>query len=108
MLQLHKERISGRWSGWLLSVMTAIVVPLIYGTQHHLDHLKAERSVAGEFRYLPKGDYLKVAVLGYDQLAADLLWLKAIQVMGEKKVEQLDAENSYGSGRYRKSNSITY
>jgi hypothetical protein len=32
-----------------------------------------------ELSYLPKGDYLKVAVLGYRHIAADLLWLKAVQ-----------------------------
>ncbi len=34
---------------------------------------------AAELSYLPKGEYLKIAVLGYDQIVADLLWLKAIQ-----------------------------
>jgi len=29
--------------------------------------------------YLPKGEYLKVAVLGYRQIVADALWLKAVQ-----------------------------
>lgn len=29
--------------------------------------------------YLPKGEYLKVAVLGYREIVADALWLKAVQ-----------------------------
>ena len=37
---------------------------------------------AAELSYLPKGEYLKVAVLGYRQLAADLIWLKAVQHFG--------------------------
>lgn len=40
---------------------------------------------AEELSYLPKGEYLKVAVLGYRQMAADLIWLKAVQHLGEKK-----------------------
>jgi hypothetical protein len=95
MALLHQERLyGGARPAWMVCMAVFFVV-LIIGTQRHLDHLNAERSVAGEFRYLPKGDYLKVAVLGYDQLAADLLWLKAIQVMGEKKIVQLDTEWLY-------------
>jgi len=40
---------------------------------------------AEELSYLPKGEYLKLAVLGYRQLAADLIWLKAVQHLGEKR-----------------------
>ncbi len=38
-----------------------------------------------DLSYLPKGEYLKVAVLGYRQLAADLIWLKAVQHFGVRK-----------------------
>ncbi|UCD86024.1 MAG: hypothetical protein JSU92_07470 [Deltaproteobacteria bacterium] len=34
---------------------------------------------------LPRGDYLKIAVLGYDQIAADFYWLKTIQYIGDKQ-----------------------
>lgn len=37
---------------------------------------------AQELSYLPRGEYLKVAVLGYDQFVADLIWLKAVQHLG--------------------------
>jgi tetratricopeptide (TPR) repeat protein len=40
---------------------------------------------AEELSYLPKGEYLKVAVLGYDQFVADLIWLKAVQYLGATK-----------------------
>lgn len=40
---------------------------------------------ATELEYLPKGEYLKVAVLGYRQVTADLIWLKAVQHLGERK-----------------------
>lgn len=40
---------------------------------------------AAELSYLPKGEYLKVAVLGYRQIVADLIWLKAVQHFGERK-----------------------
>jgi len=34
---------------------------------------------------LPKGEYLKPALLGYHHLGADLLWLRLIQVIGKKR-----------------------
>lgn len=39
---------------------------------------------ATELSYLPKGKYLKVAVLGYRQVAADIIWLKAVQHFGTR------------------------
>jgi len=39
--------------------------------------------------YLPKGDYLKLAVLGYRQVVADLIWLQAVQHIGAKRDTQL-------------------
>ncbi len=34
---------------------------------------------------LPKGDYLKPALLGYHHMGADILWLKLVQVIGKKR-----------------------
>jgi tetratricopeptide (TPR) repeat protein len=34
---------------------------------------------------LPKGEYLKPALLGYHHLGADILWLKLVQVVGKKR-----------------------
>jgi len=34
---------------------------------------------------LPKGEYLKPALLGYHHLGADILWLRLIQVIGQKR-----------------------
>jgi hypothetical protein len=68
---------------------------LIVGTQHHLDQRYPEPSVAATFRYLPNDDYLKVIVLGYNQLVADLLWLKVIQVIGTNGSERADGQWCY-------------
>jgi len=43
---------------------------------------------ATELEYLPKGEYLRVAVLGYRQITADLIWLKAVQHLGERTQTQ--------------------
>ena len=53
-----------------------------------LDRQRPPLVRAGELSYLPKGEYLKVAVLGYRQLAADLIWLKVVQHFGERQQTQ--------------------
>lgn len=44
---------------------------------------------AEQLAYLPKGEYLKFAVLGYRQVVADLIWLQAVQHIGAKRDTQL-------------------
>ncbi len=50
---------------------------------------------AAELSYLPRGEYLKVAVLGYRQIAADLIWLKAIQHFGGRDATLADYRWAY-------------
>ncbi len=50
-----------------------------------LDRQRPASRRAAELSYLPKGEYLRVAVLGYRQITADLIWLKAVQHFGEGK-----------------------
>lgn len=40
-------------------------------------HVRAE-----ELAYLPKGQYLRLASLGYRQIVADIIWLQAVQHLG--------------------------
>jgi tetratricopeptide (TPR) repeat protein len=51
-----------------------------------LERLSQSKPKLQQFTYLPSGEFLRMASLGYRELAADLLWLQVIQVMGEKKV----------------------
>ncbi len=70
-----------RWvlTGGLLAGLGGAAV----GTLVALEHMRPAAIRATELSYLPKGEHLKVAVLGYDELAADLLWLRAVQHFGE-------------------------
>lgn len=48
-----------------------------------------------DWLYVPSSDYVKLTTLGYDQFAADFLWLRSIQTFGatfanEQHVNQLD------------------
>lgn len=49
-----------------------------------LDQARSPISRSAELSYLPKGEYLKIAVLGYRQIFADLIWLKVVQHLGER------------------------
>ena len=56
---------------------------------HLLDGQRTAVARAEQLAYLPKGDYLKLAVLGYRQVIADLIWLQAVQHIGAKRDTQL-------------------
>lgn len=45
-----------------------------------------------QLRLLPNGSFVKPMVLGYHHVAADLLWLNIVQVLGEREVRQADYE----------------
>jgi hypothetical protein len=73
-------------TAWMLPV--AMVLALWGAAAGFLLVLERERPAAAraaELFYLPEGPYLKVAVLGYRQITADLIWLKAIQHFGERR-----------------------
>jgi len=84
---------------WLISasVMGALIALQVSLTPWQQAEKKFE-----QLMYLPNGEYLKIASLGYRELIADLLWLQAIQVMGDKKVSD---EN--GRWLYRALDTIT-
>lgn len=58
------------------------------GLLHVLDQERTAVARAEQLAYLPKGDYLKLAVLGYRQVVADLIWLQAVQHIGAKRDTQ--------------------
>jgi tetratricopeptide (TPR) repeat protein len=60
-----------------------------------LEQQRPAATRAAELSYLPKGDYLKVAVLGYRQIAADLIWLRAIQHFGGRDATLADYRWAY-------------
>lgn len=67
-------------------------VALLAGASGLLEVLDRDRTAgarAEQLAYLPKGEYLKLAVLGYRQVVADLIWLQAVQHIGSKRDTQL-------------------
>ncbi len=71
---------TGLWTATLLLACVAAAAGLFVA----LERQRPAAVRATELSYLPKGDYLKVAVLGYRQLVADLIWLQVVQQLGER------------------------
>ena len=58
------------------------------GLLHALDHERDAIARVEQLAYLPKGEYLRLGVLGYRQLVADLIWLQAVQHIGAPRDTQ--------------------
>lgn len=65
-----------------------LLILVLHLLQTGLDHKRAATPKLQRFMYLPEGEYLRVAVLGYEQVVADFLWIQTIQAMGERKVTE--------------------
>lgn len=76
-----------RQQSLLWAASTMLVVALV-ALQLHLSEWNGAEQKLEQFMYLPNGEYLRIASLGYRELVADILWIQAIQVMGERKVSE--------------------
>ena len=66
----------------------ALLVALLGALQLPLNRWSNSKPKLQQLIYLPNGEYLRMASLGYRELAADVLWLQVIQVMGERKISE--------------------
>jgi len=72
-------------AGLFVAVFTLALIPIVQlqrSLDHHTDGTSAQIE---ELAQLPRGEYLKAALLGYDNLGADVLWLRLLQVLGKKR-----------------------
>ena len=67
-------------AGYVLALV--FIVHFQQSLDNHTD--KGTRQVE-ELAQLPHGEHLKPALLGYHHLGADVLWLRLLQVLGEKR-----------------------
>lgn len=76
----------GAWKSWGLKALTPLILGgAVITTVLLMEQQRPVEDRSAELSYLPKGKYLKVAVLGYRHIAADLIWLKAVQYFGDMK-----------------------
>jgi len=71
---------------FLLGMGSLLLLACLGLLQGELDRRQDRTTVQIEgLAQLPKGEYLKPALLGYHHLGADILWLKLVQVVGKKR-----------------------
>ena len=76
----------------LLCMGALLLLAMVGWLQGELDQRQDRTVVQTEgLAQLPKGEYLKPALLGYHHLGADILWLRLVQVIGKKR----NSENEY-------------
>ena len=70
----------------LLGIGALLLLASVGWMQGELDRRQDRMAVQIEgLAQLPKGEYLKPALLGYHHLGADMLWLRLVQVVGKKR-----------------------
>jgi len=70
---------------WGVGALLALSIALIQEPVHSWSNATPKLQ---QLMYLPDGEYLRMASLGYRAVAADLLWLQVIQVMGQRKLSE--------------------
>lgn len=73
-----------------------LLISTSFSAQYFLEQRDQGRLAKIEqLRLLPKGDILRPALLGYHHLGADVLWLRVVQVLGDRVVRDKDYEWLY-------------
>src|SRR5262247_2703383 len=62
----------------MVLLLVSLGVCMVWSMQQ-VDRQRQSIPKGGELSYLPRGEYLKLAVLGYRNIVADFIWLKAVQ-----------------------------
>ena len=80
-------------AGILLGLAAAVLLATVLSLQIELDQRHDEQAGRIEsLRLLPRGEVLRPALMGFHHLGADLIWLKIVQVLGERVVTEQDYE----------------
>lgn len=80
----------------LIGVSACLALGTVVLLQDRLDQVQDRTtSQIQDLANLPKGEYLKPALLGYHHLGADLLWLSLLQVAGKKRNSEDEYEWMY-------------
>ncbi len=67
----------------LLTLAATLLVGAIHSAHRHTDAWAPRTDLSDELLYLPSGEFLSFATLGYELVVADLLWVRATAMFGE-------------------------
>lgn len=71
-----------KYSLFPVILFLSVVTGTVYVAQQLHDNQSGNRTTIEDFNYLPSGVFLKGAALSFDEVLADLLWIKAIGYFG--------------------------
>lgn len=93
LIHTHGSSKQSPYIVWSATILMAFgFLAMIVLLQWTLDvRINAHAEKIEELAQLPRGKYLKPALVGYHHLGADLLWLRILQVWGKKK----NTDNEY-------------
>jgi hypothetical protein len=76
-----------RHTAWAVPSLAALglLVTAVYLQRNVDDRMDRQALKIEELAQLPRGEYLKPALLGYHHLGADMLWLRMLQVLGKRR-----------------------
>jgi tetratricopeptide (TPR) repeat protein len=77
--------------GWRSAVVIAVGAGVAALAQPRVDGTRIARSVDNALVFAPNGQQLEVASMGFQEPVADLLWVRAVLVFGERWGRQEDA-----------------
>jgi hypothetical protein len=71
-------------------IVLAVVVAMagVHRLQVSIDEQRSEGTAVRSLMHLPDGEVLKFVSLGYQNVVADLIWLRIIQVFGDRTVTE--------------------
>jgi len=80
---------------WLLPVLIVFGFLLIFLIQNRIDENKEQYSLLKELLYFPSGEFVEQVSIGYNELFADIIWLRAVQYFGEHQMTDLKFKYLY-------------
>ncbi len=79
---------------WAAVVVVGALIALSLPLQRSIDHARGRKAVIRGTLYMSSAA-LKRLSLGYDEVLADLYWLRALQYFGGSSIEELDPQELY-------------
>jgi hypothetical protein len=79
----------------LVIVSIIICFMLVCFLQYSIDREKEKYELLKELLYFPSGKFVKEISVGYNELFADLVWLRAVQYFGEHRLTDLKFKHLY-------------
>ena len=91
----NREILKMRTASIILALFIVLDGAFIYNSQKRIDALKSGASISQNLPNIPDAKYLKQVSLGQNSLLADIIWLRAVQVMGNRNITRNEAEWLY-------------